>query len=183
MSKVKVAIAIPKVRHLLLAIAMTMAVVNWSTASSSADSLTSELPMLLVQNNDAEINFLARQVHKSINQYRAKQNLPPLILNSHISQQAQIHSQNMAQQVVEFSHQGFETRIKALKGQVIYRRAAENVAYNQGYQDPVQRAVAGWIESQGHHENLLGNFDLTGIGVAKNERGEYYFTQIFIKEN
>jgi uncharacterized protein YkwD len=30
---------------------------------------------------------------------------------------------------------------------------------------------------------MIGDFNLTGIGVAKNRAGEYYFTQIFIKEN
>jgi uncharacterized protein YkwD len=28
---------------------------------------------------------------------------------------------------------------------------------------------------------MEGNFDLTGIGVSKNAKGEYYLTQIFIK--
>jgi uncharacterized protein YkwD len=27
---------------------------------------------------------------------------------------------------------------------------------------------------------MIGNYDLTGIGVASNSQGEYYFTQIFV---
>jgi uncharacterized protein YkwD len=29
---------------------------------------------------------------------------------------------------------------------------------------------------------MEGNFNVTGIGVAKNDKGEYYFTQLFILE-
>ena len=131
---------------------------------------------------NTEIDLLVRQTHESINQYRAERNLQPLSLNARINQQAEIHSQNMAQQIVKFSHKGFKGRVKALEDQIVYRRAAENIAYNQGYQNPVEKAVLGWIESEGHHQNIVGDFNLTGIGVAKNERGEYYFTQIFIKD-
>ena len=76
------------------------------------------------------------------------------------------------------SHSGFDRRIEALS--ISYRSAAENVAYNQGYRDPVKQAVEGWIESEGHRQNLTGNYNLTGIGAVKNQQGEYYFTQIFI---
>jgi uncharacterized protein YkwD len=50
-----------------------------------------------------------------------------------------------------------------------------------GFADPVTQAVEGWIDSPGHHANIKGNFDLTGIGVVKNEQGEYYLTQLFVK--
>ena len=136
---------------------------------------------LLIVQNDAEIKELVKQVHHGVNQYRASLNLPALTLNANISQQAKIHSQNMAQQIVKFSHQGFETRINALDGQIPYRRAAENIAFNQGMTDPIKTVIAGWINSEGHRQNMIGNFNL--IGVAKNRQGEYYFTQIFIKEN
>ena len=131
---------------------------------------------------DSELNNLAQQVHQQVNKYRASVDLPPLKLNTKISEQAQIHSQNMTQQKTEFGHQGFNSRVKALKNNIAYRRAAENVAYNQGYRDPVSEAVTGWIKSEGHRQNMVGNYNLTGIGIAKNKQGEYYFTQIFILE-
>lgn len=87
----------------------------------------------------------------------------------------------MAQDVVKFSHQGFANRIKALEDD-ISSQAAENVAQNMGYNDPASQAVAGWIESEGHRQNIVGNYNLTGVGVAKNQQGEYYFTQIFIRD-
>ena len=182
MSKVKTTSRISIVRHLLLVMATATVAVGWAGGSSAVESISLESETVVVESDVTEIEFLVQQVHKGINEYRADRNLSPLRLNAQISQQAEIHSQNMAQQVVKFSHQGFKARIKALDGQIAYRRAAENVAYNQGYQDPARTAIAGWIESKGHHKNIVGDFNLTGIGVAKNEQGEYYFTQIFIKD-
>ena len=69
---------------------------------------------------------------------------------------------------------------EAIAKAIAYSAAAENVAYNSGYSDPATQAVQGWLKSTGHRQNLEGNYNLTGIGIAKNAKGEYYFTQIFI---
>ena len=50
-----------------------------------------------------------------------------------------------------------------------------------GFSNPGEKAVVGWINSPGHHKNIVGDFNLTGIGIAKNNEGKYYFNQIFIK--
>lgn len=133
------------------------------------------------QPNDAELANLEMAVHEQINEYRRSQNLTPLTLNAAISQQARVHSKAMASGRVPFSHQGFEERVRAIAQSIPYRQAAENVAYNQGYADPVTQAVQGWLNSPGHRKNIEGDFDLTGIGVIKNAQGDYYFTQVFIK--
>ncbi len=82
---------------------------------------------------------------------------------------------------VPFSHQGFKQRVKVISRMIPYHSAAENVAYNQGYGDPDREAVQGWLKSTEHRINIEGQYDLTGIGIAKNAVGEYYFTQIFIR--
>ncbi len=133
------------------------------------------------QSNSSQFATLEQSVHQQVNQYRKSRNLPPLGWDARIAQQARIHSQAMASGKVPFSHNGFEGRVKVIAKSIPYRSAAENVAYNQGYSDPGQQAVQGWIKSTGHRHNMEGNFDLTGIGIAKNGKGEYYFTQIFIK--
>jgi uncharacterized protein YkwD len=120
-------------------------------------------------------------VHSQINQVRQQQGLSPLTLDATISEQARIHSQNMADGKVPFSHEGFQQRVQAISVKISYSSAAENVAYNMGYDDPASQAVQGWIKSPGHYTNIVGDSNLTGIGVVKNAKGEYYFTQIFIK--
>jgi uncharacterized protein YkwD len=121
---------------------------------------------------------LERSIFERINRYRASKGLSRLTLNSRISKQARLHSQNMASGKVPFSHNGFEKRVKSTK--VRYQSASENVAFNQGYDDPAAEAVSGWIKSPGHLKNLKGNYNLTGVGVATNKQGQVYLTQIFI---
>ncbi|MBW4563625.1 MAG: CAP domain-containing protein [Mojavia pulchra JT2-VF2] len=122
---------------------------------------------------------LEKSVFAQINRYRVSQGLPKLALNASITRQARIHSQNMAKGKVPFSHQGFKGRVTAIP--IIYNSAAENVAFNQGYSDPAAQAVIGWLDSPGHLKNIRGKYNLTGIGVAANEEGEVYLTQIFLR--
>lgn len=124
---------------------------------------------------------LEAEVLRQVNQYRASKKLPPLKMDATISQQARLHSQNMASGTVPFSHNGFDQRVKAIGKTIAWSGVAENVAYNMGYADPVTQAVKGWIKSDGHRRNMEGNYNLTGIGIAQNAKGEFYFTQIFVK--
>ena len=128
----------------------------------------------------SKLKEMERAIHEQINQYRQFQGLPPLRLDSTISEEAKIHSQNMADSKV-LSHSGFEGRVEAIAKTISYRSAAENVATNFGYDDPASQAVRGWIDSSGHHTNMVGDFDLTGVGVAVTSEGQYYFTQMFLK--
>lgn len=141
---------------------------------------TSTAPKLIAQ-VDPSLATLEQSVLKQINQYRATRNLPALQLDSAITQQARLHSQNMANGKVPFGHQGFEQRIKEVGKTIAFRAAAENVAYNMGYKDPATQAVQGWLKSPGHLKNIQGQFNLTGIGVSKNAKNEIYFTQIFVR--
>lgn len=121
---------------------------------------------------------LEKSVFEQINRYRASKGLSKLTLNANISKQARIHSKNMANGKVPFSHKGFERRVNSIP--INYRSASENVAFNQNYSDPANQAVIGWIDSPGHLKNLKGKYNLTGVGVATNSEGEVYLTQIFL---
>ncbi|HLX65149.1 MAG TPA: CAP domain-containing protein [Planctomycetota bacterium] len=56
---------------------------------------------------------------------------------------------------------------------------SENIAWNQR---SVPEVMDGWMRSEGHRENLLGN-DITemGAGIAANAKGELYFVQVFAR--
>jgi uncharacterized protein YkwD len=122
---------------------------------------------------------LEQSVFQKINAYRVSKGLPALILNAAISNIARAHSENMAKGVVPFGHTGFETRIQTIAQTLSYRGAGENVASNWGFSDPAGWAVDHWILSPPHLASIVGNFRLTGIGVAKDSKGEVFFTQIF----
>jgi uncharacterized protein YkwD len=124
---------------------------------------------------------MEQAVFQQINEYRRQKGLSALTLNATITQQARSHSQNMARSRV-LSHDGFSARVQTISKSIAYRAAAENVAYNMGFTNPDVQAVQGWIKSAGHRQNIEGRYGLTGIGVAKNSQGEYYFTQIFIRQ-
>ncbi len=132
--------------------------------------------------NPNSLAAIEQATYQQVNEYRRSRNLPPLKLNRRISQEARIHSERMAAKTAPFSHQGFEQRVQAIATVLPWQKAGENLAINQGASDPVTTAVRGWIDSPGHRKNMEGDFNLTGIGVAQNASGEYYFTQIFLKQ-
>jgi uncharacterized protein YkwD len=127
------------------------------------------------------MNSIELATYNLVNKYRQSRNLPPLVADPDISAQAKAHSEQMARSG-NMSHDGFNERVASVAKTIVYRNAAENVAYNMGYGQPDLVAVQGWIESPGHKKNMIGQFDLTGIGVARGAKGEYYFTQIFIRK-
>jgi uncharacterized protein YkwD len=120
-------------------------------------------------------------IFQQVNQYRQSQHLSPLVFDPAISVQAKAHSEGMAR-AGRLSHKGFNERVDSISPTIIYKSAAENIASNLGYDRPDAVAVKGWIESPGHHHNLIGRYDRTGIGVAQNTKGEYFFTQIFVRK-
>jgi uncharacterized protein YkwD len=120
------------------------------------------------------MNSLEIGVYQQVNQYRQSLKLPPLAIDPRWSAQARAHSEQMAR-TGNLIH-----RVEPLAQQVAYPTAAENVARSQGYRQPDLIAVQGWIASPQHQRHTIGRYNRTGIGVAQNARGEYYFTQIFI---
>jgi uncharacterized protein YkwD len=145
-------------------------------ARQQLDRLTNSSHPRIAMLVDSE--SLEQSIHNQVNQYRESQNLPPLVLDETISEQARAHSANMVN-IDSLSHDGFDDRVEIIKQVIPYSGAAENVASNMGYDRPDDTAIRGWINSPGHNQNMLGNYDLTGIGIAERG-GKYYFTQIFI---
>lgn len=118
-----------------------------------------------------------RDILQYINEYRQTKGLAPLQMNTVISTVAEGHSKSMANKKTPFGHEGFESRVKAIREQLgLIRSSAENVAYGKLTAGEV---VNGWIKSPGHRKNIEGRFSLTGIGVSRDRNGTIYFTQIF----
>jgi uncharacterized protein YkwD len=152
--------------------------VNTAAVSPAIPAAPSSQPtaMPTVVMNSSELAILDR-----VNAYRKSQNLPPLALDPVISAQAKAHSEKMAR-VGKIGHEGFNDRVQSVSKEIVYRSASENVGYNMGYAQPEEIVVQDWIGSPGHQKNMVGRYDLTGIGMAKNAQGETYFTQIFIRK-
>ena len=124
---------------------------------------------------------MAVEVLKQVNQYRASRGLSPLAMNAAASREARGHSQAMANHAVPFGHTGFNQRIGHLYHDIQYANAgAENVAYNY---KTAKIVVDGWIKSPGHRQNIVGRYNLTGIGIVRDRAGKLYYTQLFVRTN
>lgn len=126
-----------------------------------------------------ELAEMEQAIFQKINQYRRSEGLSELKWNETIADVCRVHSLNMASGSAPFSHDGFDQRVDTISESIRLWAAGENLAYNN-YRNPVDTAVDGWLKSPGHHRNIVGNFKMTGVGVAEGRNGTYYFTQIFI---
>jgi uncharacterized protein YkwD len=129
----------------------------------------------------AGIGKLELVIFNRINQYRQSKNLPPLAFDPTIAAEAKAHSEDMAKKSV-LSHDGFHERFESMSEALSVQSAAENVATNRGYSQPELVAIQSWLDSPGHHHNIVGRYNTTGIGIVQNSRGDYYFTQIFVRK-
>jgi len=111
-----------------------------------------------------------------VNEDRKDHGLVPLQMNALESSLALKHSQDMAGGKVKFGHDGFNTRAKTIQKTLGSTTIGENVASGTMTSREV---VDGWLNSPGHKKNIEGNFTLTGIGFARDKKGDIYFTEIF----
>ena len=125
--------------------------------------------------------FLPEELEVSllVNDYRLELELPPMTLLEEFSLLARKHSEAMAQGDVDLGHDGFSERYQMARSVAILSSAGENVGMNFAAQDPVNNAIDNWLDSDGHRQNIEGDFNLTGVGIARNELGAIYFTQLF----
>ncbi len=97
---------------------------------------------------------------------------------------ARYHSGNMAG-AANLSHKDTDgldlSGRAALLGVHGWKAMGENIAYNQGYEDPVAFVVERWMKSDKHRENILnGEFTHAGLGIARTADGQVFFTQVFM---
>src|SRR3546814_3505734 len=118
------------------------------------------------------------QIVRMVNTYRRSNGRPPLKSNPAMHVEAEKHSLNMARGRIPLSHHGFDGRIRRIREKTgVKGRSGENVA--EGYKT-AREAVDAWIKSPGHRKHMLGDFDLTGVGIARGRNGKLYFTQVLI---
>jgi len=126
---------------------------------------------------------IEQTIHALINQHRQTRGLAPLTYNESVASIARQHSVNMAAGTTSFGHDGFDQRENEIAQQTTVTAAAENVAFNKGFDaNPAQKAVEDWLNSSGHRANIEGSYGVTGVGVARTSDGTYYFTQIFVQQ-
>lgn len=123
-----------------------------------------------------------RKILESINEYRKSHGLSPLQWNEFCANCAEIHTTNMANGQVPFSHDGWNERYRQIAKFVPgIKSGTENVAMSSpNHFDP----VISWIKSPKHNKNMLSDSNLCGTShVASSENGvrNHYYTAIFMK--
>ena|ERR1051326_3264787 len=126
-----------------------------------------------------------RRAFELVNAERQRRGLRPLILDGALTRIARYHSETMAREGV-LSHverSGLDLSGRAAEfGLHGWRTLGENIAYNQGFDDPTAFAVERWMISTQHRANILnGQFTHAGIGIARAADGRIFFTQVFME--
>lgn len=113
------------------------------------------------------------------NKARAANKLAPLTPNAALFQAARGHSENMAKQD-NLAHEldGKRVGARATAAGYDWQEVAENVAASD--EGTPEEIVNGWLKSETHRKNLLNPvFTEIGLGVARKDKGDKYFTQVF----
>ena len=132
----------------------------------------------------AAANSIERRAFEKTNLARVKNGLSPLAWDADLYRMARIHSEKMARDGY-FSHvtpDGMRLRDRARAvGILHFSVLGENIAYNQGYDDPGAFAVEKWMSSPGHRANILSpEFRASAIGSFVSADGSVFLTQVFI---
>lgn len=131
----------------------------------------------------AAATSVERRAFDMVNQQRIAKGEQPFIWDAQLTSMARIHSQNMATQNF-FNHVGPDGQDMVARAHACeiygWRTLGENIAYNQGLQDPAAFAVERWMHSTKHRTNILNTqFSRSGIGTARAADGRIFFTQVF----
>jgi uncharacterized protein YkwD len=130
-------------------------------------------------------NEIELRAFEQTNLVRVKNGLPPFVWDNDMGRLARNHSESMSR-LGYFSHvspdgKRLPDRARAA-GIRHYSVLGENIAYNQGYEDPGALAVERWMLSPKHRANILSSeFRSMAIGSYVAPDGSVYLTQTFIK--
>jgi uncharacterized protein YkwD len=131
-----------------------------------------------------QANAIERRAFEQTNLIRVQNGLPAFNWDAEVCRMARDHSESMSREGF-FSHttpDGKRLRDRArLIGILGFSVLAENIAYNQGYEDPGAFAVERWMLSPKHRANILSpEFRAMAIGSFVAPDGSVYLTQTFI---
>jgi uncharacterized protein YkwD len=132
-----------------------------------------------------EVESLEMQCFNEVNRLRVGRGLAPLAFNEVLLRVARDYSRRMAEEHF-FSHndpEGRSVRERVTSANVRWRMLGENLAYSNGYINPVAVSLMGWMDSPGHRRNLLDQtWRQMAIGAWISANGTVYFTQIFLAQ-
>ena len=174
------------VSALLLGIICHVAFAQDTRSQPVARLITSLTPVATRPTNPTlvEPTDIEKRAFEQTNIVRVKNGLAPLVWDGDVCRMARIHSESMSR-LGYFSHvtpEGLRLRERAREvGILRYIVLGENIALNQGFDDPGALAVERWMQSEKHRANILSpEFRAMAIGSFVAADGSVYLTQTFI---
>lgn len=136
---------------------------------------------------------LAQKILEKTNDLRAEKGLAALVQDDEMDILATLHSDNMVKHDFfdHIDHQGKSPSERADNMEYGWSRIAENIAYVPWFENVsgcgdtrnaealASCVVKGWENSPGHYDNIVGDFEELGVGIAFTSDSIAYFTQVF----
>jgi uncharacterized protein YkwD len=129
------------------------------------------------------VDLMERRAAQEINAVRGEHMRGPLRIDPDLTRLARAYSCALLQRgsLSHTERDGKTVSDRVLAAGKKFLAIGENLASSTGPGDPLGAAIAEWMRSPAHRENILRpDFTDTGIGVCR-EGTTYYFTQVFLR--
>jgi len=146
----------------------------FSSCSTDANGIIEESNQVFIIPEAKPIELEAME---HINAYRISKGFTPLSSYDIIKGQAYAHTDYMIGRD-NISHDNFFQRKSYLESNAGAIKVSENIAY--GFTNP-EALVNAWIKSESHKNNIEGDFTHFEMSAEQDEKGKWYYTNIFIK--
>jgi len=159
-------------------IAAILIAVTMLTGASS--SLAADDSMFAAHYTTASLSAQEQTAGNLLNSDRARYNLPPLTIDPELCRIARIKSQDMRdnQYFAHTSPTYGDVRSMLKQFGYTYAAAGENIAHHA----TAEKAQAAFLSSPGHRKNILSStYTKVGVGIAIDQKGFVYLTQIFAR--
>ena len=154
-----------------------MALVAMLSFSCSNDLITDEELNIIELDAAPAAKAIEIEILERVNAYRMDMGLEALNNHSTVKAVAHSHTDYMIE-VNHVSHDNFYLRKNSLVQNAAAIVVSENVAYAYSSAESV---VNAWLRSDGHRENIEGDFTDFDVSAEQDADGKWYFTNIFMK--
>ena len=158
-----------------LAVLAALALVTGAASASAAGDSS-----FVAHYTTASLSAQEQTAGNLLNSDRARYNLAPLMLDPELCRIARIKSEDMRDNQY-FSHTSpayGDVDDMLRRFGVQFTAAGENIAHHA----TIEKSQAALISSPGHRRNILSAvYTKAGVGVAIDENGFVYLTQIFVR--
>lgn len=126
--------------------------------------------VLLRELNEARSNPLKYGSKLSLN-LRSYKKTTPLIVDKHLTEVAEKKALYMAENNILTHYVDGKSTLSEIDYACV---KAESCSETLSAEDPIKGLIIDSPGETGHRDQLLGNYNLVGIGIAKSKTGKYY---------